>query len=74
MNGYRIHTKVNCHDVDYNGIAKASSLLRYMQSAAEAQLCDNGMSYAELINRGRAFILSKLRLEVSKPLQAESEA
>ena len=48
MKGYRINAEVNVHDVDYNGIARASSILKYMQSAAQSQLTENGMSYDSL--------------------------
>lgn len=67
---YRINTEVDVHDVDYNGIAKTSSILRYIQTAAQSQLTDNGMSYDKLKEEGRAFILSRLKLEVLKPLRA----
>lgn len=70
MYDYRMNLNVDIHDVDYNGIAKASAILRYMQTAAQSQLTDNGMSYDQLKERGRAFILSKLRLEMYKPLTA----
>ncbi len=72
MNGYRIKTAVDVHDVDYNGIARASSLLKYMQSAAQSQLTENGMSYGELFSRKRAFILSRIRMEISVPLRADT--
>ncbi len=67
---YRIKTEVDVHDVDYNGIAKTSSILRYIQTAAQSQLTDNGMSYDRLKEMGRAFILSRLKLEVLRPLTA----
>ena len=61
---------VNIHDVDYNGIAKTSSIMRYIQTAAQDQLTDNGMSYDELRGMNRAFILSRIRLEVDAPIPA----
>ena len=67
---YRLKTEVNIHDVDYNGVAKTSSILRYLQSAAQSQLTDNGMSYEKLKESGRAFILSRLKLEILHPLTA----
>ena len=71
MKGYRINAEVNVHDVDYNGIARASSILKYMQSAAQSQLTENGMSYDSLYGRRRAFILSRIRLEINCPLRAD---
>lgn len=70
MNFYRMKTSVDIHDVDYNGIAKTSSILKYIQSAAQSQLNDNGMSYDQLKERSRAFLLSRLKLEVLRPLRA----
>ena len=70
MEVYKIKTNVDIHDVDFNGVAKTSSILRYIQSAAQSQLTENGMSYDELKSNNRAFILSKLKLEITKPLTA----
>ncbi len=70
MNKYRIPITVDIHDVDYNGIAKTSSVLRYLQTAAQTQLTDNGMSYDSLYARHRAFILSQIKLEIFEPLRA----
>ena len=67
---YRMKTEVNVHDVDFNGVAKTSSIMRYIQTAAQCQLTDGGMSYDNLKERNRAFILSRLKLEVLKPLRA----
>ena len=69
---YRIKTEVNVHDLDYNGIAKTSSIMKYIQSAAQSQLTESGMSYDELKNIGRAFILSRVKLELIQPLYANA--
>lgn len=58
------------HDVDHNGIARTSSLMRYIQSAAQTQLTLNGMSYDELKGMKRAFILSRIKLEFTEPIRA----
>ena len=65
---YRMKCEVDVHDVDYNGVAKTSSILRYMQTAAQCQLTDSGMSYDNLRKRNRAFVISRLKLEVLRPL------
>lgn len=67
---YRIKGEVDVHDVDYNGVAKTSSIMRYIQTAAQCQLTDKGMSYDNLKRENRAFILSRIKLEVLKPLRA----
>ena len=61
---------VDIHDVDFNGVARASSLMKYIQSAAQTQLTENGMSYDVLKSRNRAFILSKIRMEFSETVRA----
>lgn len=70
MNEYRINSCVDIHDVDYNGVARASAVLKYMQSAAQLQLTESGMSYEALRARNRAFILSRVKLEIYEPLRA----
>ena len=70
MEIYRLNLNDNIHDVDFNGVAKTSSILRYIQSAAQSQLTENGMSYEELKRNNRAFILSKIKLEIARPLTA----
>lgn len=70
MSAYKQNITVDIHDVDYNGVAKTSSILRYIQSAAQSQLTEKNMSYGELREMGRAFILSRLNMAVPKPLTA----
>ena len=65
---YRMKTEVDVHDVDFNGVAKTSSIMKYIQTAAQCQLTEGGMSYDNLRERGRAFILSRIKLEILKPL------
>ncbi len=67
---YRIRTEVNVHDVDFNGIAKTSSIMKYIQTAAQNQLTESGMSYDDLKEQNRVFVLSRVKLEVLKPLRA----
>ena len=69
---YRMKTEVDVHDVDYNGVAKTSSIMRYIQTAAQCQLTESGMSYDSLKKNNRAFILSRVKLEVLKPLPADT--
>ena len=69
MEGFKIKTRVNVHDVDYNGVCKASAIMRYMQTAAEEQLKDNGMGYDRLKEMNRVFVISKFRLELDRALR-----
>ncbi len=67
---YRMKTEVDVHDVDYNGVAKTSSIMKYIETAAQCQLTEGGMSYDNLKKGKRAFILSRVKLEVLKSLRA----
>lgn len=67
---YKTDIDVDIHEVDYNGVARASSLMRYMQTAAQNQLTENGMSYDQLIERNRAFILSRITMEFNETVRA----
>ena len=68
---YKNDITVDIHDVDYNGVARFSSLMRYIQSAAQNQLTENGMSYDELYNKyHRAFLLSRIRIEFTESIRA----
>ena len=63
MQGFDQNITVDVHDVDFNGVCRASSLMKYIQSTAQLQLTENGMSYEQLRDSNRAFIISKIRLE-----------
>ena len=70
MEYFNKRLNVDVHDVDHNGVAKASALMRYIQSAAQEQLSENGMSYDKLKDNSRAFILSKIKMEFTESLRA----
>ena len=61
MSVFKQTLEVDVHDVDHNGVARDSALMRYIQSAAQEQLSKNGMSYDKLRDNSRAFILSKIK-------------
>ncbi len=70
MNYYTRNVEVDIHDVDFNGVCRASALMRYVQGAAQAQLTDGGLSYDALKERRRAFILSRFRMEFTATVRA----
>ena len=70
MQYYRKNIEVDIHDVDFNGVARTSALMRYIQSAAQSQLTDSGLSYDELKARGRAFVISRIKMEFTAPVYA----
>jgi medium-chain acyl-[acyl-carrier-protein] hydrolase len=65
---YTEQFEVYSHDVDARGIARPSSILRYMQEAANHQMRDEKPSYAELFREGKAFLLSRIAVETFSPL------
>ena len=60
--------KVNAHDTDLNNIVSLTGLMRYMQDSANCQMEGEGPSYDELFERGLAFVLSRFRLSIYRPL------
>ena len=70
MNFYNKAVIVDAHDVDFNGVARVSSLMKYIQSAAECQLSDSGRSYGELKKANKAFILSRIKLEFTESVRS----
>ncbi len=70
MDYYSNYLTVDVHDIDHNGVASASSLMRYIQSAAQSQLTDKGLSYDRLRELNRAFILSRITLEFNESVRA----
>lgn len=67
---FQKNIEVDIHDVDFNGNARTSCMMRYIQSAAQAQLSENGMSYDELREMKRAFLLSRITMEITEPVRA----
>ncbi len=67
---YRHSFEVDVHDVDYNGVARCSSLMRYIQTAAQSQLTANELSYDQLKSMSRAFILSRIKMEFTESVRA----
>ena len=61
---------VDAHDTDFAEIARPAALLRYMQSAANMQLHTLGPTNEELLSKGQAFVLSKVRIVFHRPIFA----
>ncbi len=62
--------EVSSHDVDYMGIAKASSTIRFMQEAANKQLEAMGPTTKEMTDAGKAFMLFRVAASFYTPLFA----
>ncbi len=57
---WRNECRVDSHDLDYNGVARASALMRFMQESANSQCLHMGPSLESLRDeRGLAFLLSR---------------
>ncbi len=70
MQYYSKEIIADIHDVDFNGNIRTSSLMRYIQSSAQSQLTDNGLSYDALKEKKRAFILSRIKMEFTECVRA----
>lgn len=68
MTPYIKDFEVFTHDVDQRGIARPSSILRYLQEAASHQMLACKPSYEDLFKDHKAFILSRIAVTVNKPL------
>lgn len=64
---------VDAHDTDMNHTVRPAAMLRYMQSAANLQLHHLGPSNEELLEKGQAFILSRIAMRFYQPLAAYDE-
>lgn len=60
--------RIGSHDVDFNGAARASNLLRYHQETAHRQLEGIGPKEETLRAQKRAFLLSRLSMRFYTPL------
>ena len=67
------HFTVDSHDVDFNGVARASSLIRFMQEAASAHLNACGTSNEALRASGRAFLLSRFSVSFYESVSVYEE-
>ncbi len=70
MSYYTKNYELDIHEVDFNGVARASALMRIIQSTAQSQLTDNNMSYDQLKDARRAFILARIKMEFTETIRA----
>lgn len=67
------HITVRPSETDIDGIASASSVLRYLQDAASNQHYYMGPSLDALRAEGRAYVLSRLAMRLYAPVRAYDE-
>ena len=65
---YEERFAISSHDVDPLGALRPDALLRLMQETANHQMRDERPSYMELFEAGKAFLLSRMAVEVYAPL------
>ena len=65
--------RVSSQEVDLNGIASATAVMRYMQETANLGHEEFGPTMDELRTSGKAFILSRAALDIYKPIYAMDE-
>ena len=70
MEYYTKEFEFDVHDVDFNGVARTSALMRIIQTTAQSQLTDNNLSYDRLKSGKRAFILSRIKMEFTDEIRA----
>lgn len=56
------------HDEDFNGVCRPSSILRYLQIAANGQLHHEGPSNEEMRALGKAFVLTAIDVTQQRPV------
>ena len=66
--------EIQSHDADFQRIAKASSLVKYMQEAARKQLEVSGPTEKDMAENHAAFVLCRLTLAIYSPVYPDSEA
>ena len=63
---YTEHYEVSSHDVDINNRIKPSFLQRYMIETADHQMRDRKPTYYDLFVEGKAFILTRISIEIHR--------
>lgn len=65
--------KIASYDVDRNGKAKISSLMRYFQQIARENLDNDGMTYEFLRENEIVFVLTKYKIKVLNRINSDTE-
>ena len=66
---YSMQISVLVHDTDARHIARPSSVWRWLQEAANRQMLTEGPSYDDLMQRGLSFLLSRMAVELFRPIR-----
>ena len=64
MSYYCADFEIGCHDTDENNNVRPTELVRLLQETANRQMRDRRPSYVEFFNMGKAFVITKLSVEI----------
>ncbi|MBK5253469.1 MAG: hypothetical protein JJE03_03235 [Peptostreptococcaceae bacterium] len=64
---------VTSHDIDYNNVIRPEQLQMYLQESADHQSRDEVIPCDELYKNGYSFILSRINIEIYKPIRKYDE-
>lgn len=67
---YTYDFTVNSHSCDYNGIARPSAVMTYLQEAVNLQIEEYGPTDREMRAAGRIFVLSRVEVAIYSPILA----
>ncbi len=70
QNRYEEEFEVTAHMTDADDVCRASEILRFLQEAANRQLEHFGPTAAQLYEQKRAFFLSRISIDIERPLHA----
>lgn len=70
---YQQNYKLRTYDCDKNKIAKPSGLLQETQDCGDGQMESEGLTYIELFDQGKAFMLSRLDMNIKEELHYRDE-
>ncbi len=70
---YQQNYRFRTHDCDKNKIAKPSGILQETQDCGEGQMASEGATYMELFDQGKAFMLSRLDMDIRQELSYKDE-
>lgn len=62
--------QIDFHDCDINNLLRPAGYLRYMQETANLHCESSGFGYDACRNTGRVFVLTRLAVDVLKPLHS----
>lgn len=66
---FAFNMEVLAHDIDVNGFARPTSVVRYMLETVDRNLLACHPTYQELLAQGLSFVVSRTALEIIRPIK-----